>query len=86
MVLLSLINTLLRVYVWIILIRAILSWFSPNYSNPLIHFLINVTEPVLSPIRRLIPIRGIDISPIIVIFIIELIRTQIVHLIIISLR
>ncbi|MCD6102316.1 MAG: YggT family protein [Candidatus Cloacimonetes bacterium] len=82
MSLLYLIDWLLRIYVWIIIIRAIISWFSPNYSNPFIHFLITVTEPVLSPIRRLIPIRGIDISPIIVILIIEFIRRQIFYFIV----
>jgi len=82
MILLYLVDFALRIYVWIIIIRAIISWFSPNYSNPFIHFLITVTEPVLSPIRRLIPIRGIDISPIIVILIIEFIRRQIFYFIV----
>ena len=86
MSLLYLIDWLLRIYVFIIIIRAIISWFSPDYSNPLIHFIIIVTEPILSPIRKLIPTRRIDLSPIIVILIIELIRTQILNAIIKNLR
>ncbi|MBC8526967.1 MAG: YggT family protein [Candidatus Cloacimonetes bacterium] len=71
---LQLINSLLAIYSWLIIIRAIISWFSPNYSSPLVQLLIKVTEPVLAPIRKIIPMRGIDFSPIIVIIIIQILR------------
>jgi YggT family protein len=58
----------LTVYLWIIVIRAILSWVNPDPYNPIVRFLTQVTEPVLAPIRRLIPLRGmgIDLSPMII--------------------
>ena len=59
----------LNLYMWVIIIRAVISWFNPDPYNPIIRFLYRVTEPVLSPIRRWIPLggMGIDISPMIVI-------------------
>ncbi len=61
-----------------IFMRIILSWFiSP--MNRLLHFLIRVTEPVLLPFRRLIPPVGgmLDISPIIVLFLLDLLKRAI---------
>lgn len=51
---------------WFIIIRALISWVSPDPYNPLVRFLYAVTEPILAPFRRIIPIYsiGIDISPI----------------------
>ena len=51
----------------LIIIRALISWVNPDPYNPIVIFLNRVTEPILEPIRRLIPMHhvGIDISPII---------------------
>ena len=59
----------LTIYMWIIIGRALISWVNPDPYNPIVTFLYRATEPVLAPIRRWIPLRGmgIDISPIIVI-------------------
>src|ERR1700733_16285607 len=64
------INALLFVLSWVILIRALISWVNPDPFNPIVQFLMRVTEPVLEPVRRLLPPLPIDISPIIVFFII----------------
>lgn len=70
-----------NLYMWIIIIRAVISWVSPDPHNPLVRILYQITEPVLSPIRRWIPLRGmgIDISPIIVIMIIYFLNTFLVQ-------
>ena len=62
----------LTLYMWIIIIRALISWVSPDPYNPVVRALYRITEPVLQPVRRLIPTGGlgIDLSPIIVIFVI----------------
>jgi YggT family protein len=62
----------LTIYMWLIIGRALISWVNPDPYNPIVTFLYRATEPVLAPIRRWIPLRGmgIDISPIIVILII----------------
>ncbi len=62
------VNIALNVFYWIILFRALVSWVNPDPFNPLVQFLHRVTEPVLEPIRRLLPPMPLDISPLIAIF------------------
>jgi len=64
-------NIVIYGFMWIVIARAILSWVSPDPYNPIVRFIHNVTEPVLYPIRRRIPLYagGIDFSPIIVILV-----------------
>ncbi len=65
----------LSIYMWIIIIRALISWVSADPYNPVVRFLYQVTEPVLYRIRRFIPsVGGLDFSPIIAFFIIIFIR------------
>lgn len=66
----------LMIYMWIIIFRAVISWVNPDPYNPIVRFLYQATEPVLTPIRRLIPIGnvGIDFSPIVVILAIYFIK------------
>jgi YggT family protein len=80
---LILIDTILNLYVWCIIISAILSWLVAfnvvNTSNRFVYmvgdFLYRITEPVLRPFRKFIPnLGGIDVSPIIVILLIFFIR------------
>ncbi|MBW2553239.1 MAG: YggT family protein [Deltaproteobacteria bacterium] len=58
----------LTIYMWLIIIRAVISWVNPDPYNPIVSFLYQVTEPVLCRIRRYLPFRSmaIDISPMIV--------------------
>jgi len=69
MALSKLLNLVLSVYIWVIIGRAILSWVNPDPYNPIVRFLNEVTEPVLSRIRRVLPVSfgGIDLSPMILI-------------------
>jgi YggT family protein len=70
---LGIIFLLLQIFEFILIARMLLSWF-PNidYSNPIIQFIFDITEPVLRPIRDLLPpTSGIDFSPLIVILIIQ---------------
>lgn len=59
----------LTVYMWIVIISAVISWVNPDPYNPIVRFLRVVTEPVYRPIRKLIGYRlgPIDISPMVVI-------------------
>ncbi len=58
----------LTIYMWIIVFRALISWVNPDPYNQIVIFLYRVTEPVLGPIRRKLPMgnTGIDFSPVIV--------------------
>lgn len=71
----------LMIYMWIIIIRAILSWIRVPSLYPLVVILYRLTEPSLRPLRRIIPpykLGGIDISPIIAILIILFVDSFIV--------
>jgi YggT family protein len=58
----------LDIYSWIIIAAALMSWVSPDPRNPIVTFLRQMTEPVLGPIRRLLPpwkTGGLDVSPLV---------------------
>jgi YggT family protein len=60
-------DVVLNIYMWIIIIRALISWVNPDPYNPIVQILTKLTEPVLRPIRKLVPQYkvGIDLSPLI---------------------
>jgi YggT family protein len=66
------INIVLTIYMWIIIFRALISWVNPDPYNQIVIILHRITEPVLGPVRRRIPMRniGIDLSPVIVLLVI----------------
>jgi YggT family protein len=68
----ALLSLLFNIYIWILIARAIISWVNPDPSNPIVRFLYRVTEPVLRPVRNLLPLQGLglDLSPMIVLLII----------------
>jgi YggT family protein len=72
----QILDIVLSVYMWIIIIAALISWVNPDPYNPIVRFLYSVTDPVLNPIRKRIRLGlgGIDISPLIVILIIMFIK------------
>jgi YggT family protein len=63
------VDIVLTLYMWIIIFRAVISWVNADPYNKIVIFLYRVTEPLLRPVRRLMPLRnsGIDLSPIVVI-------------------
>lgn len=68
---------------WIVIIAALISWVNPDPRNPIVRFLWGVTEPLFRPFRRLLPpsrTGGIDLSPLIVLLIIFLLRSFVVRL------
>ncbi len=64
----EIVNIVLTIYYWIILIRALISWVNPDPYNPVVQFLHRATEPVLEPIRRILPPLPIDLSPMVAFF------------------
>ncbi|MDD5505998.1 MAG: YggT family protein [Candidatus Omnitrophica bacterium] len=75
-------NTLLGILYWLILIRALISWISPDPFNPIVQFLEKTTEPILYPIRKILPFNfssGIDISPIIAFLAIMFLKSFLVN-------
>ncbi|MDD5635271.1 MAG: YggT family protein, partial [Atribacterota bacterium] len=82
--LINIINIVFRIYSYIILARIFLSWLPVDRSNPIIKLIYQVTEPILAPFRVIIPLggMGIDLSPIIVYFLLNLLRTSLIRLIV----
>ena len=70
---------MLSLYLLLIFIRIIFSWAMISYSNRIMRFLVNTTEPLLGPLRRIVPPLGMwDISPIVALIIIWLFQQAIV--------
>ena len=68
---------LLGLYSWVIIAAALITWVSPDPRNPVVMFLRQVTEPVLAPVRRLLPpwkTGGLDFSLLIVILAIQFVE------------
>ena len=67
--LLQIFNGLIWIYMWVIIIAALLSWVKPDPYNPIVQFLYRVTQPAYVLVRRTIPssFNGIDLAPLIII-------------------
>jgi YggT family protein len=85
---LDIILIVLDLYIWLLIAAAILSWLIAfnvvNSRNPFVsavsEFLYRITEPLLAPIRNMLPnLGGLDISPIVLILIIMLIERVITY-------
>ena len=74
----KLLDTILFVVNLLIIIRALISWVSPDPFNPLVQFLYRTTDPILDPIRRRLPAMAIDISPIVAFLVIYFLRSFLV--------
>jgi YggT family protein len=84
-ILLRLINLVFTLYSFAIIARALMSWFRPDPYHPVVRFLIQITDPLLIPLRRYVPLTGgIDFTPmaaLLILWIAEwLIRTAILAL------
>jgi len=77
----TVLGVVLQLYMWIIIVRALLSWVNPDPYNPIVRFLYSITEPVLYRIRKLVPMSGIgiDFSPIIVLLLIIFLQEFLVN-------
>ena len=73
----GLIITLIELYIYVILIRAVISWFNPNPHNPLVQLLRGVTDPALNAVRSFVPrflwSTGVDFTPLVLIVLLWLV-------------
>lgn len=70
---------ILNVFSLLIFVRMVISWINPAPRNELLLWVIRITEPVLGPIRALIPLRGVDLSPIVAWLLIRLLMKLIIQ-------
>lgn len=74
------VSYLLSIYMWIIIVRSLISWVNPDPYNPIVRVLYQVTEPILYPIRRRLPFMGgIDLSPLVVLLVIMFLQMFLVR-------
>lgn len=72
---LSTLNLLIDIYRWVLLAAIVASWVAPNSDHPVVVFLQKVTEPVLAPIRKVLPpMSGIDLSPLALLLVLYLLQ------------
>lgn len=75
------VQVVFRILYWAILIRVLLSWFVSDATHPLLRLLDDVTEPILGPIRRLMPRTGmVDFSPLVALLILQVAEGLVVSL------
>ncbi len=82
--LIQIINTVFRIYSYLILARIFLTWIPIDRYNPVVQFIYKVTEPVLAPFRIILPLggMGLDLSPIIVFFLLNLLQRSLIRILI----
>ncbi len=74
----QLIHSVISLYIWVIIIAAVLSFVQPDPRNPIVDVLNRVTQPAFAFVRRKMPFvvfSGIDLSPIVIIFGLQFIDT-----------
>ncbi|MFW9619585.1 YggT family protein [Sulfurospirillum sp. UCH001] len=71
----TILHTLINIYIWVVIIAALITFVRPDPYNPIVQILFRLTNPVYAFIRRLVPtlIGGIDLAPLIVILTLQFI-------------
>jgi YggT family protein len=80
--LLGLVFWVMDAYSVILIVRALISWVSPDPRNPVVQLLVRLTEPVQRPLRKLAPpekLGGLDLSPMLAILLIQFVKNGIVY-------
>ena len=77
----SILNLLFTILSLAVIARALLSWFDPTMRFPISHMIVNLTEPIIAPIRRVVPPVGgmIDLSPLIALILLQVIGRVIIN-------
>ncbi len=69
------VDVLFNVLIFAILIDALISWFPISPNSPIVRLLDDITEPILAPLRQVVPRLGMfDITPIVAMFILEILQ------------
>ena len=83
----SVVSVVIRLYMLLIFLRVVLSWVSVNrygsgIPHPLVQLLYRITDPIIVPLRRIIPPIGgtVDIVPVVAVFLLEIVRWMLLAL------
>ena len=78
----GIVHSLITIYIWVVIIAAVISWVRPDPYNPIVQILARLTDPVYALLRKRVPtvFNGIDLAPIIVIIALQVIDVIFVNL------
>lgn len=73
---------LINVYIWVVIIAALLTFVNPDPYNPIVQFLRRITEPAYKIVRKNIPttINGIDLAPLVIVIALEVVMVLLSYL------
>ncbi len=79
----GIVHSLITMYIWVVIIGALLSWVRPDPYNPLVQIIYRLTEPAYSFIRRHIPtvFNGLDLAPLILVITLQVMDVILVSII-----
>ncbi len=79
----GIVHSLLTVYIWVVIIGALLSWVRPDPYNPIVQIITRLTEPAYRAVRRMMPtvFNGLDLAPIILIVLLNVVDVILVSVI-----
>lgn len=79
----GIVHSLMTVYIWIVIIGALLTWVRPDPYNPIVQIIYRLTEPAYRLVRRVMPtvFNGLDLAPLIIIILLQVIDVILVNLI-----
>ena len=75
----KIISSLVNIYMWVVIIRVLISWINPDPYNPIVQFLRSVTDPAIEGLRRMLPrflsSSGLDFTPLVLILLLQIVMT-----------
>ena len=79
----SIVHSLITIYIWVLIIGALLSWVRPDPYNPIVQVIYRLTEPAYRALRRLMPtvFNGLDLAPLILVILLQVVDVILVNVI-----
>jgi YggT family protein len=79
----GIVHSLLTVYIWVVIIGALLTWVRPDPYNPIVQIIFRLTEPAYRGLRKIMPtvFNGLDLAPIILIVLLNVVDVILVNII-----
>ncbi len=77
------VSLVFQIYIFIVIARALVTWVNPDPYNPIVRFLYNATEPVLTRLRRILPLQigKFDLTPIALLIILSVVEQLLLRII-----
>lgn len=79
----GIVHSLLTIYIWIVIIGALLTWVRPDPYNPIVQIIYRLSEPAYRLVRRMMPtvFNGLDLAPLIIIILLQVVDVILVNII-----